>query len=109
MITKKTRRKITGEAKLFQEIWNSDRPKVSFISGLPVKCESWTFAHVISKSQRPDLRLIADNIVYLTRDEHFLYDQGTEEQRKKYPADWEKLYRYRDELKAKYSKAHAQY
>lgn len=99
------KRKPTGELAIFKAIWDSTRKKVSVVSGKPIyKFHISCFAHVLAKGKHPKLRLLPENIVYLTPEEHFLYDQGTEEQRKKYPDDWEKLYRYREELKAKYHK-----
>lgn len=74
----KSKRKPTGEANLFMELWRQ-RGGVSEVSGrklLPVGHKFWhsQFAHVVSKGARPDLRLRPDNILLMTFDEHFKWD-----------------------------------
>lgn len=76
------------------------------------------FAHVLSKSMSkyPYFRYYAKNIVLLEPNEHFMWDQGTEEQRINYAldieektngngtADWDRLKALETELKAEYKK-----
>jgi hypothetical protein len=105
--------KASGQAALFEALWNT-RPRVSFISGIPVTPEPSTFAHLLSKAQNkyPKFKLYSKNIVFLTRYEHFLLDHGTEELREKYVkdmlsnhgivVDWEKLYTLREILIEEY-------
>ena len=101
------RKKATGEAKIFNEI-AQEREPVSFISEINVPLVAGNFAHVLSKKQRPDLRLKKINIVLLTEQEHYLYDFGTESQREIYAKEkkeefitvnWDKLFKLRDGLK----------
>ncbi len=113
---------VLSEVTLFKILWKI-LPKKSFISGLPLKQFENSpyffncFAHVLSKSRSkyPHFRLYAKNIVLLTPEEHRLFDQGTDAQRKDYSkiissnsgkikVDWDKLYRFADELKAEYEK-----
>jgi len=82
------------------------REAISFVSGLKInaydietcKC----FAHVLEKAinRFPNFRLNPDAVVYLTWEEHFLWDQGSEDARKRYAekmaekgvfVDWNKL------------------
>ena len=108
--------KPTGEALLFDTIWKT-RPHISFISGKPINIEYHSnlwyncFFHVLAKGKYPAFRLLDKNIVLGLPDEHTLYDQGTEGQRRKYAeqcendgggCDWEKLYSLREELKSEY-------
>jgi len=76
----KKKEKPTGESVMFETIWNT-RPRVSFITGLPLGMEarSFFFAHVLPKSTYPDYRLLMENVVLLTFDEHQKWDQRSEE------------------------------
>ena len=103
-------KKATGEKIVFEMIYE-ERPHISFISGLHVDCIAHNFAHVLSKGSYPKFRLRKDNIVFLTPEEHHLYDFGTEEDRVRYvdrmkedgiDVDWDKLYSLRDKLKLEY-------
>ena len=95
------KRKPTGEKALFDALI-ATRPHKSVLTGKriynigPANC-----AHLWSKKQKPEFRLLDINICFLTFEEHHLFDQGTEAQRKKYAeennCDWSIL----DELKAK--------
>lgn len=72
--------KVTGEKKLFEEIWQ-ERPHVSQVSGKPLlpdfhKLWHWQFAHVRSKGADGNNRLNKDNIVLLTWDEHHAWDNA---------------------------------
>jgi hypothetical protein len=74
----KSSRKTTGEAEMFRRIWEV-RPHVSEVSGkklLDYGHKFWysQFAHVVSKGARPDLRLVESNIILMTFDEHFTWD-----------------------------------
>lgn len=72
------RRKTTGEAEMFRKIWD-ERPHVSQISGKKLLDHGhrfWysQFAHIVSKGARPEMRLDPDNIVLMTFEEHFTWD-----------------------------------
>ena len=106
---------------LFKQIWLYSNRR-SFISGLHLRHLMNTpyflniFAHVLSKKQYPYFKYYAGNIVLLTPGEHGLFDQGTEEKRKKYAedfrestggkqgVDWQRLYDLRERLKEEYKK-----
>jgi len=84
--------KPTGEAVLFNTIWNT-RPHKSQLSGKPIhEARPGNFAHIVAKGKRPDLRLFENNIILLTIEEHSLLDQGTIKQREAYArehnCDW---------------------
>jgi len=100
--TTKRPRIVTGEYALFQAIW-AVRPHKSVVSGLPLHFSVSIFAHVLSKKQFPQYRLSDRNIQLITPLEHHLWDQGTEEQRKKYAevhgADWSILHKISEELR----------
>jgi hypothetical protein len=106
----------TGEALLFDTIWKT-RPHVSYISDKPINIiphsDLWynCFLHVLPKGKYPGFRLLDINIVLGLPEEHLLYDQGTEDQRKKYAkqcenegggCDWDKLYALAENLKLEY-------
>jgi len=67
------RRKVTGEAEMFREIWETCEHECSH-------CREWLgdeinysfFDHVLSKAQRKDLQLEKDNIRLLCFDCHFI-------------------------------------
>jgi hypothetical protein len=78
------RRRKTNELALFKEVWG-ERSHTSFLSGKPLKYfDVKSFAHVLAKGKYPKLRLLKENIILLTAEEHHLLDQGTDEQRRKY-------------------------
>jgi len=104
-------RKPTGEAAMFELIWEHKKPHVSAVSNKPIseyeyrtrKC----FAHVLSKKQYPMFRLNEDNIEYLTWDEHTFWDNRTEEElqvRINRGEDWGYMLRKEEELKAQYKR-----
>jgi hypothetical protein len=114
----KPKRKITGEKSLFDKIWDK-RKHVSFISGISLERYISSnryvnlFAHLLSKKQYPSFRLKEDNIVLLTPREHYLLDNGTDNQRIMYAQEllnqniivnWTKLYKKKDLLKIQYKK-----
>lgn len=105
----------TGEAKVFEQIWN-DSDKRSFLSDEPLSFhkghDQWysLFAHVLSKAQNryPKFKLNDKYIKLLTPYEHFLFDHGTVQQRKNYSdktgCDWNKLYDLQKEGIEEYKK-----
>lgn len=113
-IIKNKIKKATGEKVLFEALW-AIRPHVSFISGLPVNAISTTFAHVLAKGQGkyPKFKLFDKNIVFLTIEEHHLFDNGSHTQRGNYTrrmkieygvgVDWKKLYDLKEELIKEYN------
>ena len=68
----------TNQIQLFEYIWET-RPHVSEVSGnrLPYKGHPqwhWCFAHILSKGAYPSTRLIPENIILLTPEEHDLQE-----------------------------------
>lgn len=110
-------KKATGQAVLFDEIWN-ETPHRSFLSDKPLGCFEGTdmyynlFAHVLSKAlnKYPKYMLNKENIVLLHPDEHTLFDHGSEEQREKYAKEndcsWLPLYELREKLIKQYKNEH---
>lgn len=103
--------KPTGEGILFDTII-ATREHKSFISGIKINNISHSnMAHVLNKKKYPLFRLYEKNIVILHNSypylEHHLFDNGTEEQREKYAkeygADWNKLYKLKEELLNEYN------
>jgi hypothetical protein len=78
-LKKAVKKKVTGEADLFREIWMK-RPHVSEISGEPLGDEmcSWMFMHVLSKAQNkyPLFKLLPRNIILGTWEEHHIWDKA---------------------------------
>jgi hypothetical protein len=93
---------------LFKKIWG-EREHVSFLTQKPL-CFFGVihFAHVLPKGKWPLMKYDDRNIVLLTGEEHRLYDFGTEREREryaeKYKCDWNKLFDYKEQLKAEYRK-----
>jgi len=113
-----------AEVTIFRVIWTI-RSRQSFLSGLWLRDfhpgqPLWfnLFAHVLAKGQNkyPFFRFYYKNIILLTPNEHFLLDQGTEEQRISYSldveeksggknkADWGRIEALRQELLQEYDK-----
>ena len=97
--------KPTGEGALFDSIISTRRP-ISFISGLNIKdidgiINHNNCHHVLNKKDYEKFRLYDRNIILITKYEHHLIHNGTEEQREKYVKEvmseygvvvhWEKL------------------
>lgn len=97
--------KPTGEGILFDSIISTRRP-ISFISGLNIKdidgiINHNNCHHVLNKKDYERFRLYDRNIILITKYEHHLIHNGTEEQREKYVKEvmseygvvvhWEKL------------------
>jgi len=97
--------KPTGEGVLFDSIISTRRP-ISFISGLNIKdidgiINHNNCHHVLNKKDYERFRLYDRNIILITKYEHHLIHNGTEEQREKYVKEvmseygvvvhWEKL------------------
>lgn len=98
-------KKVTGEGVLFKAIWNT-RPRKSFISGENLGSDGypWMFAHVLPKKKYPEFRLLAENIVLLTQEEHFLFDNGVRSTLT--GKGWQKLFDLEHKLKELYKFKH---
>jgi hypothetical protein len=74
----KIKRKTTGEKDFFESLWNSDKAKVSALTGLPLSdqndARAHFFAHILPKGKYPKFRLNPDNIMYLELEEHYKWD-----------------------------------
>jgi len=94
--------KPTGESVMFETIWNT-RSRVSFITGLPLGMEarSFFFAHVLPKSTYPNYRLLMENVVLLTFDEHQSWDQKGRDALRSDPR-WNKMFELERKLKEQY-------
>jgi hypothetical protein len=103
--------KPTGELVMFEIIWNS-RMRVSYLSGKSLehyyRTDFWInlFAHVLAKGRYPKFRLKMENVILLTPEEHFMFDQGYKELRDKYAkengCDWQKVYDLEEKLRKEY-------
>lgn len=100
----KSKRKPTGEAVLFQALWNS-RARVSFVSGtwLGNEAQAWFFAHVLPKGKYQSFRLFAENIVFLTQEEHDIWDKQPRSKLIDKP-EWKKMFLKEYLLKKMYLK-----
>ncbi len=73
---KKVMPKPTGELILFKAIWDT-RPHICFITGEPIyEFNVSCFAHILSKGSFPKFRLFDKNIMLVTKDAHYEYDNG---------------------------------
>jgi len=96
-VTKKS--KPTGEGVLFQALWNT-RPRKSFITGEPLgdEAKTWYFAHVLPKSTYPEMRLYDKNIVFLTLEQHEIWDH-TDSSQARADHRWDKMFELEEILK----------
>lgn len=103
---KKKPRKVTGEAAMFNAIWQT-RPNVSFVSRtiLGNEAKAQFFSHVLPKSTYPAFRLNMDNIVLLTAEEHYLWDNGSRDKLRQNPR-WDKMFELEQKLKDRYNQNH---
>jgi len=105
---KKHFKKATGEGILFKEIWEAVEPeqRVSFVTGLPLpdqhEMRSYYFSHVLTKGSRPELRLVKENIVFMTLEEHQLWETGKHKIKAdpKLYALWKHVFELAEKLKA---------
>lgn len=76
----KRKRKITGEAKMFYEIWQ-ERPHVCENCKIHLgnDARTWNFSHTKPKSIYPELRLDKNNIQLLCYECHYAKDHQTKE------------------------------
>jgi len=74
------KRKPTGEANVFFEIWNEREHEChNCKANLGNEAKTFYFMHVKPKSTHSELRLDKDNILLACRDCHYAYDfQGRE-------------------------------
>lgn len=66
------------QKQMFIEIWQ-EREHYSELSGefLGDEMNAWFFAHVLSKGSYPHLKLVKENIMLATQEEHWQLDQNT--------------------------------
>lgn len=98
------KRKVTGERKLFLEIWDSIKEHKCFVTGEPIhEFHIRNFAHVLPKGQNkyPLFKLKKDNIVILEFEAHYLWDNGLRSELKEQP-EWNKMFELEAELKEQY-------
>lgn len=93
-----------GEKAMYLDIWEAN-PHESYISGLPLmgpEYPAWVsqFAHVVPKGKYHQVQFDKRFVVMLTMDEHYAFDNLSEDQRRRFhpQADWDKLYELRDRL-----------
>ena len=83
---------------MFREIWD-ERPRVSFVTGknLPtIEAYAWYFSHVLPKGKYPELRLVKKNVVFMTLEEHELWENH-QYKLKDDPA-WDHVFKLKEEL-----------
>lgn len=100
-------KKPTGEAALFQEIWN-ERPHKSQISGVKITDpKPINFLHVIPKGQNkyPKYKLEKQNIIIGTAEEHDQWDKGLRE-KIRHDKKWYWVFELETTLKEKYKIEH---
>ena len=95
-----------GEKSMYMEIWK-EREHESFLSGIPLmgpEQPAWVsqFAHILPKAKYPTIQYDKRFVVMLTMDEHYAFDNLSEDQRRRFhpTADWDKLYELRENLKS---------
>lgn len=97
----KFKKEPTGEAAVFAQIWK-ERPHKSQISGKEIKEATATnFLHVLPKAKNkyPEFKLLKQNIVLGTKEEHFIWDNA---RHKAVGKDWDFMYALEHALKIKY-------
>lgn len=101
----KIKRKATGEKDFFESLWNSDKPKVSALTGLSLSdqndARAHYFAHILPKGKYPQFRLNPDNIMYLEFEEH--RDWDFRRHKIKDDPKWQHIFRLEAHLKQLYN------
>ena len=95
-------RKPTGEAEVFKMIWE-ERPHKSQIGGEKItEAKPINFLHVLPKAKNkyPEFKLLKQNIVLGTAEEHRLWDEGRETIRNN--PKWQWMFELEETLIAKY-------
>lgn len=89
------------QSKMFEEIWR-ERPHMSELSGklLGDEMNVWFFAHILGKGAYPHLKLVKENIMLVTKEEHWTLDQQTH--RAKAYDLYDPFFKRAQELKEKY-------
>lgn len=104
----KKKTKPSGEAKVFEKIWESDRPKVSIVTDKPLSdvnsARSWYFSHILPKGKYPKFRLNEENIQYMELSEHHDWEfrRWTLEDK----PEWQHVFELEQMLKIKYKEEH---
>jgi hypothetical protein len=118
--TKIIENKVPGQKELFEELW-STRKHVSWLTGAPLRQyedemddeQCWhkhplwynLFHHVLNKKNYPKFRLLHDNIIFLTPQEHLsIHSESKELLIKKYGEDnMNRYYDLVEQLKSQYN------
>lgn len=87
----------------FWNIWR-EREHYSFVSGvfLGHEARAHFFSHVLPRSTYPEAALDPENIVFMTLQEHNLYEFHSHKVKEK--PEWKKVFDLRESLKFKYQK-----
>jgi hypothetical protein len=99
----KSKRKKTGEAKLFEEIY-IDRLGKCRITGEQLPLSPICFMHILSKGGYPRYRLNPKNILLVLPEIHTLYDCGSMEYLISLYPNAKMIYDLKDELRTEYYK-----
>lgn len=101
-------KKVTGEGAMFKAIWSKHK-HISFIRdeqgkyiNLGNDAYAWNFAHVLCKKDYPHFRLYDRNIVLLTQEQHYFWDQARHQI--KDDPEWKPMFALEAELKEEYKK-----
>src|ERR1035437_7482590 len=100
------KRKVTGERKLFLEIWDSMKEHKCFVTGEPIhEFHVRNFAHVLPKGQNKcyKFKLYKKNIVLIAADLHTKWDKWLRSKLILLP-EWDKMFALESELKEEYEK-----
>lgn len=97
----------SGEYAMFMLIW-SERPHVSYVSGLPLDRWEGTklfvnlFSHLLPKGKYTEARLDKDNIRLLSPQEHLDWHSLTREKLLGKNPNWQKVFDDYDKMKEQY-------
>ena len=102
----KPNKKNSGEVEVFKMIWN-ERNRSCFISGECLEKYTnqfhWLFHHILPKSTYPKLRLLKNNIVLLSPENHDKVHRKAESDLVKEDPKWKEYFELKNKLKIKYS------
>ncbi len=95
---KKKPRKVTGELLVFKMIF-SEREHVSEVSGIKIEAfDVRIFSHILPKSTYPKYRLLKENIIIITPEEHQEWEFGSRTDSK-----WDHVKEKAEELRQRYN------
>lgn len=89
-----------GELALFKQIWEERAHFSQVTPDQEIYYDPWCFAHVLSKGASPKFKLLRENIVLMTPQQHDVFDNRTDQAKESELFEW--VFELRELLKQFY-------